>query len=263
MKGSYYFPHDYNARGNEDIVRMIRCLGWESYGLYWAIVEKLHEADGYLKLDTESLSYDLKTKADLIEKIIKNFQLFSIKGEKFTSMRVKKNIANRKMKSEKSSLSARKRWGYKKQENDANAMPSQCEGNAIKEIKGKEIKESKALEAPLDFKHLTGEEFQKYWNAYLSMRKENKKTATGEAKIIALNKLLKHPVNVAVEMLKNSIEGNWTAVYPIKPNKYQIPAAVRIKKDPDPNCFMCSGTGKMGGGSDCGCGVTNRETSNV
>lgn len=138
MKDAFYFPHDYDARTDECIINLLRECQWAGYGIYWAIIEKMHQAGGELELNCESIAFDLRTDKELIEKIIKNFKLFQIKGQKFTSERVKNNIANRILKSEKARLSARSRWGYDKPLEDANALPAQSERNARKERKGKE-----------------------------------------------------------------------------------------------------------------------------
>jgi hypothetical protein len=43
MKETYYFSHDYNARNDEKIIKLIQKEGWEAYGIYWAVVEKIYE----------------------------------------------------------------------------------------------------------------------------------------------------------------------------------------------------------------------------
>lgn len=161
QKDAFYFPHDYNARTDEKIIPLIKALGWQAYGLYWAITEKMHEAGGELILDYESIAFDLRTEPEMIEKIVNNFNLFRLRGKKFYSDRVKKNLANRIIKSEKARLSARKRWGYDSLNNDANALPTLSEGNARKERKGKEIK-GKDIVVRKVFKKPTVEEIKTY-----------------------------------------------------------------------------------------------------
>lgn len=160
-----YFPHDYNSRGDERLVHLISKKGWGGYGLYWALVEKMHEAGGELNLDYESIAFDLRTQCDVIKTIICDFELFKMSkcGKKFFSERVKKNLSERIIKSEKARLSARKRWGYDNVKDNANALPAQCEGNAIKERKGKERK----------IKHISASEnadilksFESIWKLY-------------------------------------------------------------------------------------------------
>ena len=40
-----FFPHDYNAQGDKQISILIEDMGYEGYGLYWAIVEFMHRND--------------------------------------------------------------------------------------------------------------------------------------------------------------------------------------------------------------------------
>ena len=134
MKDTFYFQHDYNARSDEKIIKLISKEGWEGYGLYWAIVEKLYEEKGYLEKDYECIDFDLRTQCERIASVIEKYNLFKFKNNKFYSEAILERLAIRKEKSEKARKSANIKW------NNANAMRTHSEGNAIKERKGKEIK---------------------------------------------------------------------------------------------------------------------------
>lgn len=47
IKDAYYFPHDSNAQHDERILQLRSKYGWEGYGIYWAIIEKLRESTEY------------------------------------------------------------------------------------------------------------------------------------------------------------------------------------------------------------------------
>jgi hypothetical protein len=79
--------------------------------------------------------------SETVKSIIQDYGLFVFDGDCFGSLSVQNRIDERDSKSLKARENAHKRWD--KTANDANAMPLQCEGNAIKEKKGKEIKEKK------------------------------------------------------------------------------------------------------------------------
>lgn len=145
MKFTYYFPHKNNARTDEKLIKLMSVLGLEGYGLYWCLVEKLHDANGKLELDYESIAFDLRTSVELVKNVINNFKLFKISENFFESDRVKQNLKNIKTKSEKASKSAKAKWNkdLQQQNVDANAMRTQCERNANKE---KKIKENKTKE---------------------------------------------------------------------------------------------------------------------
>lgn len=135
MKETFYFSHDYNVRADEKIKRLIRSHGMEGYGIYWAIVEDLYNNANALRTDYDGIAYDLRVDTARVESIIKNFELFEINEDYFSSISIAKRLEKRHEKSIKAKESANKRWNK-----NANAMRTQCDSNAIKESKGKEIK---------------------------------------------------------------------------------------------------------------------------
>jgi hypothetical protein len=134
MKETFYFSHDYNARGDEKIVKLISKESWGGYGIFWAITEKLFEADGYLELDYDCLAFDLRTESERITRIINDYNLFVVENNKFYSKSVLERLNKRKEKSGKARESANTRWS------NANAKPTQSDSYAIKKRKGKESK---------------------------------------------------------------------------------------------------------------------------
>ena len=118
-KDAYYFSHDANARNDEDILKLRMSLGWAGYGLYWALIECLRDANAYrLQCDYNIIAYNLHCDATTIESIINNFNLFIIDNDKcFYSKSLNYRMELRESKSNKARESANKRWG-----NNANAM---------------------------------------------------------------------------------------------------------------------------------------------
>jgi hypothetical protein len=137
MKETYYFSHDYNARSDVKIKRLIAKHGLLGYGIYWAIIEDLYQNANALPLDCESISFDLRTDEITVESIIKDFGLFVIDGNEFGSISVERRLEERAKKSNKARESAILRW-----EKYANAMRTHSDSNAIKESKGKDNKEN-------------------------------------------------------------------------------------------------------------------------
>jgi hypothetical protein len=74
----------------------------------------------------------------IIKSIINDFKLFVFNEDTFGSLSVEKRLNHRNEKSNKARNSANKRW--EKSNNDASALRTQSDSNAIKEIKSKEIK---------------------------------------------------------------------------------------------------------------------------
>jgi hypothetical protein len=151
-KDTFYFSHDYNARLDDKIKQLIRKHGLLGYGCYWAIIEDLYNNANALRLDYDGIAFDLRINIEQAKSIINDFDLFVIDAEQFGSMSVERRLNERIEKSAKASQSANLRW--QKHKDDANAMRTQSDGNAIKERKGKEIKEIK--------ENL----FNDFWNLY-------------------------------------------------------------------------------------------------
>ena len=165
-KDTYYFPHDYNARTDEKIKRLFRVHGILGYGIFWAIVEDLYNNANAMRLDYGGIAFDLRTETDTVKSIINDFDLFVIEDDGFGSRSIERRLNERNEKSAKARKSASYRiYGNKK---DANAMQTQCEGNAIKERKEK--KESNTSKFP----------FESFWNIYDKKVDKNKVRAKWE-----------------------------------------------------------------------------------
>jgi len=152
MKEAYYFSHDYNARSDEKIKLLIRKHGMCGYGIFWAIVEDLYNNANALRTDYDGIAYDLRTDSNLVKSVINDFGLFVFEDDVFGSTSVEVRLQIRDEKSKKQSKNANKRWEKYRIEkeknatalkNDATALPPKCEGNPLKDSKGKDINESK------------------------------------------------------------------------------------------------------------------------
>jgi len=135
-----YFSHDHHARTDEKIIKMLKTSGVEGYGLYWMIVEMLHENQGSIPKDYELLAYELRTQCERIKAVCEDYDLFYERDGRILSLSVDRRLQERAEKSVKAKSSAMKRWG-----GNANAMRTQCDLDAkagvLKERKGKERKE--------------------------------------------------------------------------------------------------------------------------
>lgn len=146
MKEAFYFSHDANARNDEKIIALRIKHDWKGYGIFWAIIEKMRDSTSYQCIkDYNLIAFDLRVDAALIKSIVEEFGLFVFTedGKYFYSERLKDSMEIKELKSQKASESAKKRWEIS--ERNANALPTLCAPNAIKEKKGKEIKEKKEV----------------------------------------------------------------------------------------------------------------------
>lgn len=152
-KEAYYFSHDSNARNDDKILALRMKHGWEGYGLFWALIEKLRDSKNFTCVkDYNIIAFDLRTDAAKIKSIVEDFGLFVFTecGKYLYSESLSKRMGIRESLSEARRKAANKRWeNAENQEVNANAMQMQCKTNANamqndaikgKEKKGKESK---------------------------------------------------------------------------------------------------------------------------
>lgn len=152
-KDTFYFSHDYNTRTDIKIKKLIQKHGYVGYGIFWAIVEDLYNNANALPEDYESIAYDLREDEKLIISIINDFDLFVISNKIISSESVERRLILRDAKTDAARAAALARWEKEREKkglkdanalkNDANALQTECNSNAIKESKIKESKENK------------------------------------------------------------------------------------------------------------------------
>lgn len=218
-KDTFYFSHDYNARSDDKIKRLIRKHGMSGYGIFWTIIEDLYNNANALRADYEGIADDLRADSDIVKSIINDFDLFVFENGSFGSVSIEKRLDERNEKSEKARQSAFKRWD--KIKIDANAMRTLCDGNAIKDSIVKDIKENKEEEFkqlsyecdPLKYSVEMVDRFLNYWtekNKAGKMRYElekvfeiSKRLATWKKNDDKFNKTKKHNHEFTEEDYKN------------------------------------------------------------
>lgn len=102
-----YFSHDISSRQDKDIILLIDEMGFEGYGLFWAVVEFMHR--NKLNVGEERLVVG-KAYADKIERILNDFNLFRIENDEYISDRILANISKQEEKSKKASSAASAKW---------------------------------------------------------------------------------------------------------------------------------------------------------
>jgi hypothetical protein len=149
---TFYFSHDYTARSDIKIKKLIATQGMLGYGIYWSLVEDLYHNNNKLEDNPALLAYDYRCTIEVIKSVINDFDLFIVKDGYVSSNSIQKRLDERNEKVYKAKQSASKRWENKAKnadnietqcDFDANAMRTQCDGNAIKESKVKENKVNK------------------------------------------------------------------------------------------------------------------------
>lgn len=106
-----YFPHDYNARNDVKIIKLLRAKGLAGLGLYWCIVETLYQNGGKMKIEEcESIAFALHLHFEDVSEVITEFDLFSNDGTNFWSESIFRRLEKRKDVSEKRKKAAEARW---------------------------------------------------------------------------------------------------------------------------------------------------------
>ncbi len=141
MKETYYFSHDYNARTDEKIKRLLKKYGMTGYGIFWSIVEDLYNNANAMRTDYDDIAFDLRTDDDIVKSIVNDFDLFVIKNDFFSSQSIERRLEVRKKKTESARQSAIKRWSKKSNDLliDCDSNPNAFKNGAI--YKGNDIKD--------------------------------------------------------------------------------------------------------------------------
>ncbi|MCI6672401.1 MAG: DUF4373 domain-containing protein [Prevotellaceae bacterium] len=145
MKETFYFRHDCNARQDEKILALRMKHGWEGYGLYWALIERLRENANYeCVCDYNVIAYDLRVAANLIKCIVENFGLFTFTddGKRFYSKRLSDDMNFKDELSAARSAAGKKgsetRWKTPQNNDKSNSEPitnqSQTDSKAITKL---------------------------------------------------------------------------------------------------------------------------------
>lgn len=156
-----YFSHDYHARHDPKMQNLLMKHGLHGVGLFWSIAEFCYEQNGVIKdTDCECIAYDMRTQCELVLSVLNDFGLFVKNDDGWYSESINKRLTIRNEKSNKAAKSAEIRWNNAKQMRpQCERIKKVCEGNAIKDIKVKEIKVNKTKKI---FVPPTFDEFKSY-----------------------------------------------------------------------------------------------------
>ena len=102
-----YFSHDISSRQDRNIILLLDEMGYEGYGLWWAVVEFMHR--NQLNVGEERLIAG-KENAEKVKKILNDFGLFRIENDEYVSDRILRNINKQKEKSKQASNAAKAKY---------------------------------------------------------------------------------------------------------------------------------------------------------
>ena len=143
-----YFNHDSVARLDIRVIKLRSKLGYEGYGVFWAVLELLFSEENKLCVDDyDSLAFGLQCDPKILKQVIEDFDLFVVEDGCFYSRRLNNHIEQINSKSIKAKENASKRW------NNATAMQPHSNRNASISISNSKSKLNKSIEDRIvDFK---------------------------------------------------------------------------------------------------------------
>ena len=133
-----YFSHDSNARNSDKIMKVRMKLGAEGYGIFFMLIERLREEEGYKStIDYDILAFDLRVEPEKVKQVVENYDLFKFTedGKYFYSdsfnERMEMMDVRAQQRKSKAKKAAEARWN-KQSEDTSNAqeLPKQCSSNA-------------------------------------------------------------------------------------------------------------------------------------
>jgi len=143
-----YFNHDSVARLDIRVIKLRSKLGYEGYGVFWAVLELLFTEENKLCIDDyDSLAFGLQCDSDVLKQVIEDFDLFVLEDGCFYSRRLNNHIEEINNKSKKAKENVNKRW------NNTNVIrPNNQRNTSISISKSKEDKIKSIENRILDFK---------------------------------------------------------------------------------------------------------------
>ena len=159
-KETFYFSHDYNARNDIRIQALLVEHGAVGYGIYWIIVEILHE-ESAKKLKLDDLTYvaiarQASTSVEQVKAIVEcclKYELFTEDDGYFFCKRILRNIDKRMEMSEKrakagriSAIKRKKRTSVEQNSTSVEESSTSVQQHPTKERKEKERKEKEIKE---------------------------------------------------------------------------------------------------------------------
>ena len=194
-----FFNHDSSARFDIRIIKLRSKLGYEGYGVFWAVLELLFNEENKLCVsDYYDLAYGLQCEPEILIQVIEDFDLFVIEDGCFYSRRLHSHIEEINLKSQKAKESVNKRWS------DTNAIRTHNDSNTSK-VKKSISKVKKSIEDRIEafknaihsIKDISDEDkndFFLYWSE-LNKSNTNPKMRWELCKTWSLNLRLKRWIN--------------------------------------------------------------------
>jgi hypothetical protein len=108
-----FFSHDYAPLEDKNLLKLFITLGAEGYGIYWLIVEFMHQ-NTFVVGEEELLAYKIHVDVEKIKRVMNDFELFRVEeteqGKIYISDRILRNLNYVEQKNEARTQAANVRW---------------------------------------------------------------------------------------------------------------------------------------------------------
>ena len=248
-KDVFYFPHYCHSRSDRRIRRILKDFKHEGFSVYYQILEVLREQEEfkYSLEDCDLLVDDLKTTDIVVNSLIMNYDLFQNDGVYFwsddliESLQPYLKMKQQRIEASKKGVEARRKKREQQKaleqptgnrpvtdrltEEQPTGLPT-ADQSKVKESKVKETKVNKSKDSlEEDFEYLFfNESFKETFYDFLEVRKGLKARNTEKAKKLLLGKIEKLSrgnIQLAIQLVEQSIENSWKGIFEIKNNDNQ------------------------------------------
>lgn len=209
----YYFRHDFTAQDDIKILEMRMVLGWEGYGIFWALIECLAQQGGTFELDRiEQLAFRLRVDKALLSRVIHDFELFEVSDDTFTNKRLSDFLEFDMNKRNKYKNNALMRLRKKEETESAPKQEAPTiQGTTPEQPTSKPARKPKTkTERPSVSFPFDSVEFHSAWSRWVEYRNEIKKPyKSAVSEQTALNQLSKFNETFAIHLIEKSIANGW------------------------------------------------------
>jgi hypothetical protein len=220
----FYFQHDNTSFSDEKVLDLRSNLGIEGYGIYWALIELLHQNGGKMQMLSKRLAFALQVDDKKILSVINDYNLFEIDDGFFYSKRLLEQIQYRAEIVEKRRVAGKSSASVQQMLNKKTHKGKERKGkeSITKQIKEKEIKEN----IPDDWKIV----FDKWLKYKTEIREKYKSEQSIVAALSRLKELSNNNLDIADKIVEQSIANGWKGLFELK-EKNKKPIDTRYMPD--------------------------------
>ena len=164
-----YFNHDSVARLDIRVIKLRSKLGYEGYGVFWAVLELLFSEENKLCVDDyDFLAFGLQCDPKVLKQVVEDFDLFVVEDGCFYSRRLNNHIEQINNKSKKAKENINKRWNNTKviqpnNQRNTSISISNSKSKLNKSIEDRIVDFKKSVQSISDISDEDKENFFLYW----------------------------------------------------------------------------------------------------